>query len=64
MFLIAYYFRIHAVGFDGYIRCLEERQRRELQILSSLPIKHIIIDNPQRDWHCAYEQIRQFILQL
>lgn len=56
--------RIHAVGFDGYIRCLEERQRRELQILSSLPIKHIIIDNPQRDWHCAYEQIRQFILQL
>ena len=30
-------------GYDGYIRCLEERQRRELRILQSVDIKSFIL---------------------
>ncbi|MBP3656561.1 MAG: hypothetical protein J6K32_07695 [Clostridia bacterium] len=50
-----------AAGFEGYIRCLEERQARELRILSALPVQTLILDNPQRDWACAHETIRQFL---
>lgn len=41
---------IGAQGFDGYIACLAERQRREEQILHALPLRAITLDNPQRDW--------------
>lgn len=50
---------IGARGFDGYIACLKERQRRELSILSRLSIKSVIIENPQRDWDKAYEEINR-----
>ncbi len=53
---------IHAQGFDGYIHCLEERQKRELRILSHLPVENIVIDNPHRDWKSAYETIRKWIV--
>jgi len=55
---------IGAEGFDGYIRCLEERKRRELRILADLPVEHIVITNPQRDWEAAQEKIRGYILGL
>ena len=45
---------ISAEGFDGYISCLCERQRRELDILSRLPVKSIVIENAQSDWDSAY----------
>ncbi len=55
----AYGKSIGAVGFDGYIRCLEKRQRRELEILSTLHVTSYVIENPQRDWSAAYEIIRR-----
>ena len=58
----AYGKSINASGFDGYIACLEERQKRELEILSQLDAEHIIIDNPQRDWNKAYSEIKRVIL--
>ena len=52
---------ISAVGFDGYIACLRERQERELRILSELPVEKIILDNARRDWSAAYERLRMSI---
>lgn len=52
---------INAQGFDGYISCLEERQKRELEILSELPVKSVVIENAHRDYEQAYEKIREFI---
>lgn len=55
---------IHAQGFDGYIACLEERQRRELAILERLPVKRLVLENPQRDWAGAYKRIAGFLRNL
>ena len=44
-------------GFDGYISALEERQHRELDILSQLDIDKIIVDDPQKNWNDAYASI-------
>lgn len=52
---------IGAQGFDGYIGCLEERQKRELHILSELNVKSLVLDNAHRDWNKAYEEIRMFL---
>ena len=49
-------------GFDGYISALEERQRRELEILGSLDIDSIIIEDPQKDWEKAYADILSKIM--
>lgn len=57
----AYGKSIGAEGFDGYISCLEERQRRELEILSQLPVTSHVIENSQRDWAAAYEIIRRLV---
>ena len=47
-------------GFDGYISALKERQSRELYILDRLPVKKLIIDEPQEDWDAAYRRIDEF----
>ncbi len=52
---------VNAKGFDGYIHCLEERQRRELRILSGLDVKSLVVDNAHRDWNRAYEKIKAFL---
>lgn len=57
----AYGKSINAQGFEGYIACLAERQRRELSILSKLPVKSLVIENAQRDWEEAYRKIEDFI---
>lgn len=44
-------------GFGGYISALEERQRRELDILSDINLEYIVLDNPQRDWEAAYREL-------
>lgn len=46
----AYGKSIGAEGFDGYVACLAERQRREERILQTLPLRAITLANPQRDW--------------
>ncbi len=57
----AYGRSIGAQGFDGYIRCLEERQRRELDILSRLQLDSIVIEDPHKDWQKTYNTIREYI---
>jgi len=52
---------INAQGFEGYISCLEERQKRELRILAQLPVQSIVIDNMHRDYEEAYEKIKTLI---
>lgn len=47
-------------GFGGYISALDERQRRELDILDRLPVKKLIIEEPQEDWDAAYRRIDEF----
>ena len=47
----------HLNGFDGYIAALEERQRRELEILQGLDIRYIILDAPGDDWERSYNEI-------
>lgn len=53
---------INARGFDGYIACLEERQRRELAILEKLPVRRLVLENPSSDWAGAYKKLNDFIL--
>lgn len=57
----AYGKSIGAEGFDGYIRCLRERQQRELRMLERLPVNRLVVKNPQRDWESARESIRRFV---
>ena len=57
----AYGQRTGAAGFEGYIRCLEERQRREIRILAGLGLEHYIAADPQRDWAAAEADILAFL---
>lgn len=53
---------IGAQGFDGYIACLEERQRRELSILEKLPVRNLVVENAQRDWEGTHKKLDGFLL--
>lgn len=44
-------------GFEGYVSALEERQRRELSFLPKLPVKSIILTDPQQDWNAALNSV-------
>ncbi len=52
---------IGAEGFEGYIACLAERQRREERILQSLPVRAITLTDPQEDWDRAYALLRKML---
>lgn len=52
---------IGATGFDGYIACLTERQRREERILQTLPVRTVTLDNPHRDWAAAHAQLHTLL---
>lgn len=52
---------IGAAGFEGYIACLAERQRREEHILHALPVHAVTLYNPQRDWPAAHQQLRALL---
>ncbi len=60
----AYGISIAAEGFDGYIRCLRERQNREVRMLPQLPVESLLVDNPQRNWQEARQQIHTFLEKL
>ena len=53
--------QIGAKGFDGYIKCLTERQERELRILADLPVKSFVLDNPQHNWELAQDNIKSYL---
>ena len=57
----AYGKRMGAQGFEGYISCLEERQRRELDFLKHLGIPSLILRNPQFNWQLSYAAIENDI---
>lgn len=57
----AYGKSIGAQGFDGYISCLEERQKRELRILSQLSAESLVVENAHRNWDAAYEKIKEYL---
>ena len=48
---------IGAEGFEGYIACLEERQRREERILRSLPLRAVTLTDAHRDWEAAQRHL-------
>ncbi len=52
------------VGFDGYISCLEERQKRELSILKGLDIDYLVVEQVAEHWNEAQVEIETFIKQL
>lgn len=52
---------ISASGFEGYISCLEERQRRELEYLEKSKVRSVIIENAHRNWGQTYERIEDLI---
>lgn len=45
------------VGFDGYVACLEARQRRELDVLNALDIRRLILTDPFRNWDAALAEL-------
>lgn len=46
----------------GQVRAaLEERQRRDLEMLPQLPVKSFLLDDPQRDWNAAYSKIGELL---
>ena len=47
------------IGLDGYIKALEERQRRETEILRGLNVKYMIINDPDENWNKTYSRIIQ-----
>ncbi|WP_304432533.1 hypothetical protein [Acutalibacter muris] len=57
----AYGESIGAKGFEGYIACLEERQRRELEILERLGINRLVLEGPRQEWNtriCSFIGVR------
>mgnify|MGYP006913132402 FL=1 len=56
------YGRAHALhGFEGYISALEERQRRELEMLPLLPVRSFVVDTDDRAE--AQERVKDIIEQ-
>ena len=48
-------------GYEGYISCLEERQRRELKILLDINCEYLLLNNASDDWNSAYGIIREYL---
>lgn len=51
-------------GFDGVIRVLEERQKAELEIIRSLPVPGIVLENTCYDWEALWEELESKLLQV
>ncbi len=48
-------------GFNGYVDCLEARQRIELKILSELPVEKLILTDPFKNWTDAHNKISGYL---
>jgi len=44
-------------GLDGYVDCLEARQRIELKIINELPVEKLILTDPLDNWEYASRKI-------
>ena len=57
----AYGRSIGAAGFEGYVECLRERQRREERILASLPLRAVTLRDAHLDWAAARAELAQML---
>ena len=48
-------------GYDGYIACLQARQKMELEILDSLPVRKLVLTDAHLDWDGAANAITAFV---
>ncbi|MEI2665402.1 hypothetical protein [Rossellomorea sp. LJF3] len=48
-------------GYQGLVEFLEMRRDLELRILEGLSVRHMLIENGDRDWKRYYERIREAI---
>ncbi len=48
-------------GFDGVIRCMEDRKQIELEILKKLPINTVIIENDDYDWDGVWNKLEAYL---
>lgn len=48
-------------GVEGYVDCLEARQRIELKILNELPVEKLILTDPFNNWNETYDRISDFL---
>ena len=52
------YGKLHRInGFDDTIQCLEKRKSAELEIIKSLPIHTIVLENPDYDWETLWKNL-------
>jgi len=59
------YGKLHCIkGFDGAVQIFEERKRIELEVIKSLPIKTIVLENPNYDWEALWKEIKSFLCTL
>jgi hypothetical protein len=48
-------------GLDGYVDCLEARQRIELKLLNELPIEKLILTDPFKNWEDAQKRLCEYL---
>ena len=48
-------------GLDGFIYQIENRKNTELDIIKTLPIKTIIVENKDYDWEKVWQDIKAFL---
>lgn len=54
------YGKLHAIkGFDGVIQSLEKRKSIELEIIKSLPIETIVLENPNYNWEILWKDLEE-----
>ena len=48
-------------GFDGLIRCIEDRKQIELDVLRKLPVRNIVINNLDFQWDIVWQEIEAYL---
>ncbi|MCA0149917.1 hypothetical protein LCD52_14050 [Rossellomorea vietnamensis] len=48
-------------GYRGLVEFLEMRRDLELRILEGLPVRHMLIENGEKDWDLYYEKMKEAI---
>ncbi|KPL60699.1 hypothetical protein [Rossellomorea vietnamensis] len=48
-------------GYQGIVEYLEMRRNLEMKILEELPVRHMLIENGDKDWDTYYEKMKEAI---
>jgi len=51
-------------GFEGLIRCIEDRKQIEEDILRTLPINTIIVENDDYNWESVWNKLEAYLITL